>query len=219
MEHVQASIDVQVDRLVTEGEEALHDAEVAYTMRSHAVVQQVDDMLQELGRKWTQAQTAKLQQQAEQQQQQQQGGPQRSTLQEYAAVGGPPLDPLGDPLRDPRARQPSSLFPRGPFGYTPGNPFEIGRGDFMPPGFPGPPSGGEGMLVGPHHPMFRARFPPPDRRGGGVPDMGIPRGSVPPGARFDPIHGIPPQPENPYANPRGPDFDEFPPPGNWGPNP
>ncbi|KAF9306600.1 hypothetical protein BGZ74_004963 [Mortierella antarctica] len=88
----------------------------------------------------------------------------------------------------------------------PGNPFSIGRDDLDPfggrlggigggggggfGGFGGIGGGsGGGMVVGPNHPMFRR---PPGS--GGVGGGGIyggpqplPRGSVPPGARFDPI--------------------------------
>jgi hypothetical protein len=46
---------------------------------------------------------------------------------------------------------------------------------------------------------------------------GIPRGSIPPGARFDPIQGVPPGNRNLYANPSGPDFDDAPRPhAYWG---
>ncbi|KAG0318537.1 hypothetical protein BGZ99_005612 [Dissophora globulifera] len=89
-----------------------------------------------------------------------------------------------------------------------GNPFEIGRSDLDPfggrigGGFGGigglggigsggiGGSSGGGMYVGPNHPMFRR---PPGGIGGsggsgiyGGPQP-LPRGSVPPGARFDPI--------------------------------
>ncbi|KAF9283640.1 hypothetical protein BGZ88_010380 [Linnemannia elongata] len=93
------------------------------------------------------------------------------------------------------------------------NPYEIGRSDLDPfagriggglGGIGGPGGfggiggiggigggGGGGMIVGPGHPMFRR--PPPG--GGGIGGGGgiyggpqpLPRGSVPPGARFDPI--------------------------------
>lgn len=84
------------------------------------------------------------------------------------------------------------------------NPYEIGRSDLDPfggriggglGGIGGPGGfggiggigggGGGGMIVGPGHPMFRR---PPSGGGGiyGGPQP-LPRGSVPPGARFDPI--------------------------------
>ncbi|KAG0054633.1 hypothetical protein BGZ83_010761 [Gryganskiella cystojenkinii] len=90
-----------------------------------------------------------------------------------------------------------------------GNPFNIGSSDLDPfggrlgggigggiggggglGGFGGGIGGstGGGMIVGPNHPMFRR--PPPGGGGGGGIYGGpqpLPRGSVPPGARFDPI--------------------------------
>ncbi|KAK3832756.1 MAG: PI31 proteasome regulator N-terminal-domain-containing protein [Linnemannia gamsii] len=89
------------------------------------------------------------------------------------------------------------------------NPYEIGRSDLDPfggriggglGGIGGPGGfggiggigggGGGGMIVGPNHPMFR-RPPPGGGIGGGGGIYGgpqpLPRGSVPPGARFDPI--------------------------------
>ncbi|KAI8601387.1 PI31 proteasome regulator N-terminal-domain-containing protein [Dissophora ornata] len=86
------------------------------------------------------------------------------------------------------------------------SPFEIGRSDLDPfggrigggiggiggmGGFGGGIGGstGGGMYVGPNHPMFRR--PSPGGVGGGSGIYGgpqpLPRGSVPPGARFDPI--------------------------------
>lgn len=49
--------------------------------------------------------------------------------------------------------------------------------------------------MGPNHPLFRERFGPDGRLGGGGDGEGrvwggdgwLPQGSVPPGARFDPI--------------------------------
>ncbi|KAG0348909.1 hypothetical protein BG004_003741 [Podila humilis] len=79
------------------------------------------------------------------------------------------------------------------------NPFNIGRDDLDPfggrlggaGGFGGGIGGssGGGMIVGPNHPMFR-RPPSGGNSGGGGIYGGpqpLPRGSVPPGARFDPI--------------------------------
>ncbi|KAF9321954.1 hypothetical protein BG003_009272 [Podila horticola] len=90
----------------------------------------------------------------------------------------------------------------------PGNPFNIGRDDLDPfggrlGGIGGGGGGGfggiggiggigggsgGGMIVGPNHPMFRR---PPGSGGGSGGIYGgpqpLPRGSVPPGARFDPI--------------------------------
>ncbi|CAO3572314.1 unnamed protein product [Mortierella alpina] len=111
-------------------------------------------------------------------------------------VPRPPI--FGDPFS---ADDPESLYMGGR------SPFEIGRSDLDPfggriggglggfggvGGFGGGIGGstGGGMVVGPNHPMFRR--PPPGGGNGG--DSGIfggpqplPRGSVPPGARFDPI--------------------------------
>ncbi|KAG0236586.1 hypothetical protein BGW42_003241 [Actinomortierella wolfii] len=113
-----------------------------------------------------------------------------------------------DPLRAPDR---GGFIPRPPiFGEpfspddfsSPHNPFSIGRQDLDPfAGIGSGPFGGSGlggiggstgggMYVGPNHPMFRR---PP---GSGGPGFGgglyggpqpMPRGSVPPGARFDPI--------------------------------
>ncbi|KAF9969125.1 hypothetical protein BGZ73_008652 [Actinomortierella ambigua] len=161
-----------------------------------------------------------------------------------------------DPLRIPGRSGGGRFIPRPPlFGepFSPEdvgphhNPFSIGRQDLDPfggsfgpgglgglggPGGIGGSSGG-GMIVGPDHPMFRR---PPGSHGGGGGLYGgpqpLPRGSVPPGARFDPIgpfnpvggnapgagtaHGPPP----PGAGrgrgtqfPGEPDNDELPPPG------
>ncbi|KAF9215319.1 hypothetical protein BGZ59_001703 [Podila verticillata] len=91
----------------------------------------------------------------------------------------------------------------GGMGGGPHNPFNIGRDDLDPfggrlggiggggfGGFGGGIGGssGGGMIVGPNHPMFRR--PPGGGNGGGGIYGGpqpLPRGSVPPGARFDPI--------------------------------
>ncbi|CAB4374360.1 unnamed protein product [Rhizophagus irregularis] len=142
-----------------------------------------------------------------------------------------------DPLRIP-TRQPPRVPPifDDPFGGDEPssiNPFNIGRDDldplgsnpiYGPPRFGGGgihpfggPSRGGGMFVGPDHPIF-------GRGGGGGGGIyggpqPLPRGSVPPGARFDPIG-----PFGPVGTPRGgfgrgnrtsgdPDNDELPPPG------
>ncbi|KAG0196529.1 hypothetical protein BGX28_010026 [Mortierella sp. GBA30] len=112
----------------------------------------------------------------------------------------PPI--FGDPFS---AEDPDSMYIGG------GSPFEIGRSDLDPfggrtgggfgglggigggiGGFGGGIGGstGGGMIVGPNHPMFR-RPPPGGGNGGGGGIFGgpqpLPQGSVPPGARFDPI--------------------------------
>ncbi|KAG0260288.1 hypothetical protein BG011_001989 [Mortierella polycephala] len=113
----------------------------------------------------------------------------------------PPI--FGDPFS---AEDPGFM---GMGGGVPHNPYEIGRSDLDPfggriggiggiggggiGGFGGGVGGGTGggMIVGPNHPMFRR---PPGGGGIGGGNSGIyggpqplPRGSVPPGARFDPI--------------------------------
>ncbi|TFK29359.1 hypothetical protein FA15DRAFT_632367 [Coprinopsis marcescibilis] len=117
--------------------------------------------------------------------------------------------------------QPGGTFPSG-------NPLEIGRSDldpfprnpFAPPSL-FPPGGGDGMFVGPNHPMFGAR----DRydnslRGPWGGDGYLPPLGAPPGARFDPVGPAFPNRPNrgPFApgggrNARDPDNDEFMPPG------
>uniref|UniRef100_A0A1L8DSK9 Proteasome inhibitor PI31 subunit n=1 Tax=Nyssomyia neivai TaxID=330878 RepID=A0A1L8DSK9_9DIPT len=84
------------------------------------------------------------------------------------------------------------------------DPFNVGRGDLDPLGR----LGGGMLFPGPSDP-----FP----RGGGIRDPGfgipggLPRGAVPPGARFDPFA---PQPTNPRRPGRGnPDYDHLSPPG------
>ena len=118
-------------------------------------------------------------------------------------VPRPPI--FGDPFS---AEEPGM----GGFGGMGGrNPFSIGHSDLDPfggrigggiggiGGIGGPGgfgggfgggiggSSGGGMIVGPNHPMFRR--PPGAGSGGGIygGPQPLPRGSVPPGARFDPI--------------------------------
>ncbi|KAH8554675.1 PI31 proteasome regulator N-terminal-domain-containing protein [Umbelopsis sp. PMI_123] len=149
-----------------------------------------------------------------------------------------PRNPLEDP-RYERDRQ-RERIPRPPFFGDPlagdepygpyGNPFSVGGDDLNPLGNLNRPFGrnpGGGMLVGPDHPMFRPGQSRQDPSSGifGGPQP-LPRGSVPPGARFDPIG---PFGNNPNAGPQGsfgpggsgpgrnfrgePDNDELPPPG------
>ncbi|KAF9899264.1 hypothetical protein BX616_003131 [Lobosporangium transversale] len=103
-------------------------------------------------------------------------------------VPRPPI--FGDPFS---AEDPDSMgFGGGLGGFGGGrhNPFEIGRSDLDP--FAGRHGGGGfgggGMVVGPNHPMFGRPAPGPSSGSGiyGGPQP-LPRGSVPPGARFDPI--------------------------------
>nr|XP_002732286.1 PREDICTED: proteasome inhibitor PI31 subunit-like [Saccoglossus kowalevskii] len=106
-----------------------------------------------------------------------------------------------DPLRAGPPRRPHAE--RQPEWGEPNNPLDIGTGD-LDPFHPG----GTGMFMDP----MRAGFPR-----GGIPDPSagipgrLPRGAVPPGARFDPFgppgHG----PDSAYRS--GPDPDHLPPPG------
>ena len=143
----------------------------------------------------------------------------------------------GSPARDPAARPQPVLPPHGPeriFGeQTYVNPLEIGRRDLDPLGIDplggfGPPplfpgsGGGDGMFVGPNHPIFgqrgRGTFPPNRGPWGG--DGYLPPMGAPPGARFDPVvpffggTRLGPRGGQPGGgNLRGPDNDEFMPPG------
>jgi len=117
---------------------------------------------------------------------------------------------------------------------TPGNPLQIGRSDLDPfvnnpnplaPSMRIPGSQGDGMFVGPDHPIFGGTFgpgrgqrsPPGQTPWGG--DGYLPPLGAPPGARFDPIGPFGAGPLGPpgggRAPPRNgePDFDDFPPPG------
>ncbi|EPQ59327.1 hypothetical protein GLOTRDRAFT_70655 [Gloeophyllum trabeum ATCC 11539] len=138
----------------------------------------------------------------------------------------------------PRPEAPPNEPTRSPYSHIPPeNPLSIGRRDLDP--FPQnpfappplfPPNSGDGMYVGPDHPIFGGRR-------GGFGSAGQPQGpwggdgflpplGAPPGARFDPvgpalpgrgrggvggIGGIGGMPGG--GNMRGPDNDEFMPPG------
>lgn len=114
----------------------------------------------------------------------------------------------------------------GPYPYNRNTLFEVGRRDldpiplnpFSPPSLFPPGSGrGDGMLVGPDHPMFSGLRPrgPPGAWGG---DGFLPPMGAPPRARFDPVGpgpfpgggGGPRLPGR--GNMHGPDNDEFLPP-------
>jgi proteasome inhibitor subunit 1 (PI31) len=120
----------------------------------------------------------------------------------------------------------------------PRNPLEIGRrdldpipgGSFQPPSLFPPSSSGDGMFVGPNHPIFGGRSPQgiPGNRGPWGGDGYLPPMGAPPGARFDPVGpGMGPGPGGvgigrfPDLGPRrpnlpgfgDPDNDEFMPPG------
>lgn len=147
-----------------------------------------------------------------------------------------PPDAEPGPSAGPQPQAPPQAPPRNPFQpqpLFPDNPLEIGRRDldpfapnpFSPPSLFPPGSSGDGMFVGPDHPIFGAR------RGGVLPrgpwggDGFLPPMGAPPGARFDPIGPIPfPFPRRggpPGSRGRGrggplsgePDNDEFMPPG------
>lgn len=127
-----------------------------------------------------------------------------------------PNRPRPDLGSDPERIGAPPNFPRPGFGQ---NPLEIGRSDLDPLGgavgrLPG--AGGDGMFVGPDHPLFR-REQGQDNPLGGVPGRGpwggdgyLPPLGAPPGARFDPISPLaPPQ----HQRPRRDWGDEFAPPG------
>ncbi|XP_070533721.1 proteasome inhibitor PI31 subunit-like [Ptychodera flava] len=105
-----------------------------------------------------------------------------------------------DPLRVGPPRRPYAS--RQPEWGEPSNPLDIGRGDLDP--F----HAGGGMLMDP----MRSGFPR-----GGIPDPSaglpgrLPRGAVPPGARFDPFGPPGTGPDSAFRS--GPDPDHLPPPG------
>lgn len=114
--------------------------------------------------------------------------------------------------------------------FRPYNPLEIGRSDLDPfgadilsPPSLFPPHGGDGMFVGPDHPILGSRARRPDNfRGPWGGDGYLPPLGAPPRARFDPVGPDPNHPLRPTFGgwPRGgafgtqgPDNDEFMPPG------
>ena len=134
------------------------------------------------------------------------------------------------PSQDQRNPRPRPLTPpeapdSNPDFRSARNPLEIGRRDldpfpinpFAPPSM-FPPNSGDGMFVGPDHPIFGrgARRPFADRGPWGG-DGFLPPIGAPPGARFDPVgpgffggsHGRLPG----SGNMRDPDNDDFMPPG------
>jgi hypothetical protein len=114
----------------------------------------------------------------------------------------------------------------GPRGTVPPNsPLEIGRRDrdpfpvnpFAPPSI-FPPGSGDGMFVGPEHPIFGGRRDRWGERGLWGGDGYLPPLGAPPGARFDPVGpgpsrrgGLGRVPGR--GNTRDPDNDDFMPPG------
>jgi len=166
--------------------------------------------------------------------------------------GSDPRQSSGSPRRDSQANNPARpqpltppYAPEHPFGESSRipsrNPLEIGRRDLdplgvdpfsgfgPPPLFPG--SSGDGMFVGPNHPIFgqRGRGISSPNRGLWGGDGFLPPMGAPPGARFDPVGpglgpfpgrtGLGPRGGNPRGgtpgggNLHGPDNDEFMPPG------
>ena len=143
--------------------------------------------------------------------------------------------PRAAPPARPRPATPPfpEEIPYFPPHQRPYNPLEIGRRDLDPFG-PGtftppslfPPHGGDGMFVGPDHPIFSSRGRgrrQDELRGPWGGDGYLPPLGAPPGARFDPVG---PDPNNPLRptfgarprrgggpNTRDPDNDEFMPPG------
>ncbi len=132
----------------------------------------------------------------------------------------PSRSPEYDPLRIPNVGR-SDLDP-------------LGRNPFSPPSLFG--DEGDGMYVGPNHPIFRDRGMAGGRTGPWGGDGFLPPMGAPPGARFDPIgpgpiggfpergRGGPFNPGGGFGGPRGgpgsgayygrePDNDEFMPPG------
>ncbi|KAM6495755.1 PI31 proteasome regulator N-terminal domain containing protein [Amanita muscaria] len=145
---------------------------------------------------------------------------------------GSPSSSSQPPAARPRPQVPpmGPVFPQGVRPY-PENPLEIGRRDLDP--FPTnlftptplfPPGSGDGMFVGPDHPIFGARRDRRDVFGGRGPwggDGYLPPLGAPPGARFDPVGpgpfpgGLGPRRGGPPGggNQTEPDNDEFMPPG------
>ncbi|CAA7259900.1 unnamed protein product [Cyclocybe aegerita] len=130
-----------------------------------------------------------------------------------------PTYPRPRPDNPPDAPEP----PFHPHPAFPRNPLEIGRRDldpfpmnpFAPPSL-FPPTGGDGMFVGPDHPIFgvgRGSVSPRSGPWGG--DGFLPPLGAPPGARFDPVGPtFGPFGRGRGRNPhQGPDNDEFMPPG------
>ncbi|XP_014207755.1 proteasome inhibitor PI31 subunit isoform X2 [Copidosoma floridanum] len=125
-----------------------------------------------------------------------------STQTSESQTNRPRRDPDDDPLRvGPPHRPIGQVMPGHPLG--PANPFDIGRDDLDP--FR---QGRGGMLFDPFSRGPNIHPSP----GIGIPGR-LPRGSVPPGARFDPFGPLPDDFPHNRRNP--PDGDHFPPPGNY----
>lgn len=142
------------------------------------------------------------------------------------------------PARPQPTSPPQAPDQTNPLQVPTRNPLEIGRSDLNP--FPrnpfAPPSlfpdnEGDGMFVGPNHPIFGQGVGGRGGRGPWGGDGFLPPMGAPPGARFDPVGpGLGPFPGGPIpgrgapfggmgrgmpgrGNMRDPDFDDFPPPG------
>ena len=161
---------------------------------------------------------------------QKEGYIEESTTTTSSSSSHPPSQDQRNPR--PRPRTPpdapdSNTYPRS---ALPRNPLEIGRRDldpfptnpFAPPSL-FPPGSGDGMFVGPDHPIFGrgVRGPFADRGPWGG-DGFLPPLGAPPGARFDPVGPGPMG--GPFGgnnngrlpgrgNMRDPDNDDFMPPG------
>ena len=154
---------------------------------------------------------------------QKEGYVEESTTTPSSSSARPPSqdqrDPRPQPLSPPNAPE-STIYPRQ---TLPRNPLEIGRRDlepfptnpFAPPSM-FPPHSGDGMFVGPDHPIFgsgvRRPFADSGPWGG---DGFLPPLGAPPGARFDPVG---PGPRfggrlPGRRNMQDPDNDDFIPPG------
>ena len=158
-----------------------------------------------------------------------------ASTSERAAAAQPPPDT--QPGARPRTENPpyEPDYP-GPYPYNPhippDNPFAIGRRDldpiptnpFSPPSLFPPNNRGDGMFVGPDHPIFSDRRPGGEGglRGPWGGDGFLPPMGAPPRARFDPVgpgqfpggrggRGGPPRFPG-HGNMYGPDNDEFMPP-------
>lgn len=149
--------------------------------------------------------------------------------EEIATSGAPSSSRNPPPARPQPVAPPAG--PERPFGSQPvfpDNPLEIGRQDrepfprnpFAPPSL-FPPGSGDGMFVGPDHPIFGPRREIRDPFGGRGPwggDGYLPPLGAPPGARFDPVGPGPVRGPRRGGMPGGgnarePDNDEFMPPG------
>lgn len=147
------------------------------------------------------------------------------------ASGSNPPQSSGPPAARPQPRVPPDLREENPYRLPTRSPLEIGRRDldpfpmnpFTPPPL-FPDTGGDGMFVGPDHPLFNIGRGQ-GANGGRGPwggDGYLPPMGAPPGARFDPVGpGFGPFPGSGRGGPHGPgmynpDNDEFMPPGAVG---